>query len=135
MKKYFIMAVAVLATLTACQPDEPQTVVQTREICFAPAATQTRATAAEAITVANLKQFAVSAFVTTNGGIWSADNKIFDNTAVQTSDETTTNASIFEVVDPDEVKYWAESSDYKFSAVYPVPTPDWSYSYNYENDN
>jgi hypothetical protein len=55
MKKYFIMAVAVLATLTACQPDEPQTVVQTREISFAPAATETRATAVKEYTITDLQ--------------------------------------------------------------------------------
>jgi hypothetical protein len=76
MKKYFIMAVAVLATLTACQPDEPQTIVQTSEICFAPAATQTRA----AVTaVGNTKALQDNGFAVFG---FQGTNQIFKNTEV-----------------------------------------------------
>ena len=122
MKKYLFMAVAALATLTACQPgDEPQTIVQTREISFAPAATQTRATEVNETTTDNLGDFAVWGYVGANNNFESA---VFSKTTVK---KIATNTSEFsttakEVWQPEggDVKYWAPNSTYWFSAMYPL---------------
>lgn len=130
MKKLFVFAAALLALASCSKNEEPQAIVETREISFAPAATETRATQANEITVANLTEFAVSGFVKANAGTYSngTNNKIFDNVTVRTADQTVTTASIFSIVNNAEIEYWAELSDYKFSAVYPVPET-FSYSY------
>ena len=122
MKKYFIMAVAVLATLTACQPDEPQTtIVETREISFAPAATQTRATAVDETTTENLGDFAVWGYVGANGNFTSAvfSKTTVTKTATNTSDFSATSKAVWQPVGGD-VKYWAPNSTYWFSAMYPL---------------
>ncbi len=124
MKKYFIMAVAVLATLTACQPDEPQTtIVETREICFAPAATETRA-AAVATEVGNVETLKLKGFAVF--GFQGVD-PIFNNTLVTHADYNTTLTGLgltetdnaWAPAVAENVRYWAVA-DYKFSGVYPA---------------
>lgn len=122
MKKYLFMAVAALATLTACQPgDEPQTIVETREISFAPIANETRAIVVDETTTANLGEFAVWGYVKANDNFNSA---VFSNTLVK---KTATNKSDFsstaqvDVWQPEggDIKYWSPGGEYWFSALYP----------------
>ena len=47
MKKLFVFAAALLALASCSQGDEPQAIVETREISFAPIANETRATAVD----------------------------------------------------------------------------------------
>ena len=122
MKKLFILAAAIVA-FASCSQNEPQTVVQTREICFAPSATETRA-AATATEEGNL------ATLTSNGfavfGFQGAD-QIFDNTLVthSTKNEILTGLGLTETANAwapakaADVRYWADAT-YKFSGVYPV---------------
>ena len=130
MKKYFIMAVAVLATLTACQPDEPQTtIVETREICFAPAATQTRA-AATATEEGNLATLTLNGFAVFG---FQGEDQIFDNTLVthSTKNETLAGLGLEETTNAwapaaaANVRYWA-IENYKFSGVYPATNNGYS---------
>lgn len=129
MKKYFIMAVAVLATLTACQPEEPQTVVQTREICFAPAATETRA-AAVATEEGNLATLTSNGFAVFG---FQGEDQIFNNTLVthSTKNETLTGLGLTETANAwapaaaVDVRYWA-LANYKFSGVYPATNNGYS---------
>lgn len=129
MKKYFIMAVAVLATLTACQPDEPQTtIVETREISFAPAATQTRATPVDETVVSDLENngFAVYGWVkpTADGQY----QQIFAGEAVTLQQ----NTNVWQPTGAD-VKYWAPNSDYWFSALYPRGAANYQFTTSVEN--
>lgn len=124
MKKYLFMAVAALATLTACQPgDEPQTIVQTREICFAPGATQTRATATA---VGNTKALQDNGFAVFG---FQGEAQIFNNTKVVYNSTAITSlglkkgthyeADLWAPEEAANVKYWAEAT-YTFSGVYPA---------------
>ena len=122
MKKLFILAAAIVA-FARCSQNEPQTVVQTREICFAPSATETRA-AATATEEGNL------ATLTSNGfavfGFQGAD-QIFSNTLVTHADKNTTltglglteTANAWAPAAAADVRYWADAT-YKFSGVYPA---------------
>ena len=132
MKKYFFMALAAVATLTACQQgEEPQTVVQTREICFAPAATETRAAATEEGNLATLKSngFAVFGF--------QGEDQIFNNTLVTHADKNTTltglglteTANAWAPAAAADVRYWAVAN-YKFSGVYPATDNGYSMDEN-----
>ena len=123
MKKYLFMAVAALATLTACQPgDEPQAIVQTREICFAPAA-QTRAAATA---VGNEKALQDNGFAVY--GFQGAD-AIFANTKVVYNSDAIASLGLTSGTHYDvnlwapavaaDVRYWANAS-YKFSGAYPA---------------
>lgn len=120
MKKLFVFAAALLA-LASCSQNEPEAIVQTREISFAPAATQTRATAVNETTTENLGDFAVWGYVGANNNFESA---VFSKTTVK---KIATNTSDFsntakEVWQPEggDVKYWAPNSTYWFSAMYPI---------------
>ena len=126
MKKLFVFAAALLALASCSQGDEPQAIVQTREICFAPAATETRATAVKEYTIEQLKTngFAVWGYVTADGtSTWDA---LFENTKVaygetDANGEGNFNTATDKVWQPEggDVKYWAPNSDYIFSAIYP----------------
>lgn len=124
MKKLFVFAAALLALASCSQGDEPQAIVETREISFAPATTETRATAVKENKIDSLiqKGFAVWGYVKAKEtSTWDA---LFENTLVK---QTATNASDFnaststKVWQPEggNVKYWAPKSDYIFSAIYP----------------
>ena len=120
MKKLFILAAAIVA-FASCSKEEPQAIVQTREISFAPAATQTRATEVDETTTENLGDFAVWGYVGANGNFQSA---VFTKTTVK---KIATNKSEFsnttkDVWQPEggDVKYWAPNSTYWFSAMYPI---------------
>ena len=121
MKKYFFMAVAALATLTACQPgDEPQTIVQTREIQFA-TAELTRATEVVDVTAETLK--------TSGFAVWGymGSSSIFDATVVahNSTNNTLTNlghtetADAFSPASAADVKYWSAGQTYMFTAMAP----------------
>ena len=126
MKKLFVFAAALLALASCSQGDEPQAIVETREISFAPAATQTRATDVKEYTIDNLieKGFAVWGYVTANGtSNWDA---LFTNTkvvygAADAFGEGNFNTETDKVWQPEggDIKYWAPKSDYIFSAIYP----------------
>ena len=125
------MAVAVLATLTACQPDEPQTVVQTREISFAPAATQTRATPVKEYTIDNLiaNGFAVWGYVSPDKDAetptWEA---LFTKTLV--TQQTIDEVEVWQPAAEGDVKYWSPNSDYIFSAIYPKDAANYTFGSN-----
>lgn len=120
MKKLFVFAAAILALASCSQGDEPQAIVETREISFAPAATETRAKTVDETTTANLGNFAVWGYVKANDNFNSA---VFSNTLVK---KTATNKSDFSTVEVDvwqpeggDVKYWSPGGEYWFSALYP----------------
>ena len=135
MKKYLFMAVAALATLTACQPgDEPQTIVETREISFAPIANETRATAVDETKTATLQNgFAVWGYVKETAGSGNFV-EIFNNTIVKYVDVTNVTTSDFgnvtKVWQPEggDIKYWAPNSTYWFSALYPQDAANYAFS-------
>ena len=129
MKKYFIMAVAVLATLTACQPDEPQTtIVETREISFAPAATQTRATPVKDYTIDNLiaNGFAVWGYVSPDKDAQTPTwEPLFTKTLV--TQQTIDRVEVWQPAAEGDVKYWSPNSDYIFSAIYPKDAANYTF--------
>ena len=133
------MAVAALATLTACQPgDEPQTIVETREISFAPIANETRATAVEETKTETLQNgFVVWGYVKeTTAGSFA---EVFKNTTVKYVDAKNVSTSDFgnvtKVWQPEggDIKYWAPKSTYWFSALYPQNAAEYSFTTDGEN--
>lgn len=123
MKKLFILAAAIVAFASCSKNEEPQAIVQTSEICFAPGATQTRATATAVGNVEALQNngFAVFGF--------QEEDQIFNNTKVVYNSSAITSLGLTQGTHydvnlwaPEEaanVKYWAVAT-YKFSGVYPA---------------
>lgn len=122
MKKLFILAAAIIALASCSKNEEPQAIVQTNEICFAPGATQTRA----AVTaVGNVKALQDNGFAVFG---FQGDDQIFENTKVVYNSSAITSLNLKEgsfdanLWAPEEaanVRYWAVA-DYKFSGVYPA---------------
>ena len=125
MKKLFILAAAIVAFASCSKPVEPQTIVETREISFAPAATETRATDVKEYTIEQLKTngFAVWGYVSENDAAsWDAlfENTLVKQTATNASDfNASTSTKVWQPAEASAVKYWAPNSDYIFSAIYP----------------
>jgi hypothetical protein len=121
MKKLFILAAAIVA-FASCSKEEPQAIVQTSEICFAPAATQTRA----AVTaVGNTKALQDNGFAVFG---FQGEAPIFENTKVVYNSDAITSLNLKEgsfgadLWAPEkaaDVRYWAVAT-YKFSGVYPA---------------
>ena len=110
MKKYFFMALAALATLTACQPDEPQTMVNDGTIKFMSA--ETRATVTDITTLAT-NGFNVYGYTTGANGY-----DVFNpTTATPTTTPAQPNTTVWNT---DVTKYWAEGQTYDFVALYPL---------------
>lgn len=105
MKKYFIMAVAVLASLTACQQNEPEATYNDGTIKFAMAQTRAGVTTTE-----NLADFNVYGYTE---GATTLD--IFPENTTANKDDARS------VWTPNVIKYWAENTTYNFFAVY-APT-------------
>ncbi len=133
MKKLFILAAAIVA-FASCSQNEPQAIVETREISFAPAATETRATAVKEYTITDLQDngFAVWGYVTADGT--SAWDALFENTKVVYGEtdafgEGNFNTETDKVWQPvgGDVKYWAPKSDYIFSAIYPQGAAEYAF--------
>lgn len=108
MKKYFIMAVAVLASLTACQKDPEQVLVNDGTIKFM-SAPVTRADATPIVDLStfqnNGKSFTVYGY--TNG------ETIFDG--IQPTHSAKGEVHTWT---PEETKYWADAKHYNFYAFY-----------------
>lgn len=123
MKKLFILAAAIVA-FASCSQNEPEAIVQTREISFAPAATQTRATAVKEYTITDLQDngFAVWGYVQAQGAAtWDAlfENTLVTQTGTNKSDFSGTEVSVWQPAENSAIKYWAPKSNYIFSAIYP----------------
>ena len=121
MKKLFVFAAALLALASCSQGDEPQAIVQTREICFAPAA-QTRAAETAVGNEKALQDngFAVYGFQGTDAIF--TDTKVVYNSSAITSLKLNSNsydADLWAPEKAEDVRYWA-IADYKFSGVYPA---------------
>lgn len=135
MKKYLFLALAAVATLTACQQgEEPQTVAKSVEIQFAAAAVETRAAVTAVTTEETLvnEGFAVWGFAGTT--------KIFNAAEVCSNTKQTTAldalnlasskiADAFSPVNTSDVKYWSANTTYMFSAMYPISLKE---KYNYD---
>ncbi len=109
MKKYFIMAVAVLASLTACQKDPEQIIVNDGTIKFM--SLQTRATVTDTTGISDLQKddaFQLYGYIKGEPNALFADERP-DYEAPNW--ETTGN-----------VKYWADAKYYNFYAFYPAQT-------------
>ena len=132
MKKLFILAAAIVA-FASCSKNEPQAIVETREICFATTALETRANDVTPVTTKTLKEFAVWGYIMADNTAPADVQDIFTATEVRTTDGTTTESSIFEAAGAD-VKYWAASTDYMFSAMSPISEKaKYNYSFNTTN--
>ena len=137
MKKLFILAAAIVAFASCSKNEEPQAIVETREISFAPAATETRATAVKEYTIEQLKTngFAVWGYVTADGtSTWDA---LFTDTKVVYGEtdafgEGNFNTATDKVWQPEggDVKYWAPNSEYIFSAIYPKGAAAYTFGNN-----
>ena len=103
MKKYFFMAIAVLASLTACQQNEPEATYNDGVIRFKNAPVTRATTVTEGIG----NEFMVLGYVN--------DDVLFNEKAVNT-DETKTTTTEWKT---STVKYWADNTPYTFFAVYP----------------
>ncbi len=101
MKKYFIMAVTVLASLTACQQNEPEAAYN-GEILFS--IPETRVAMSE-VTTENLGNFYV-------WGIANATTMVYEGTEV-----TRGTNNIWSPLDADDLKYWAADATYRFAAA------------------
>lgn len=133
MKKLFVFAAALLALASCSQGDEPQAIVETREISFAPIANETRATAVDETKTETLQNgFAVWGYVKeTTAGSFA---EVFKNTTVKYVDATNVSTSDFgnvtKVWQPEggDIKYWAPNSTYWFSALYPQNAAEYSFT-------
>ena len=110
MKKLFVFAAALLALASCSQGDEPQAIVQTREICFAPAA-QTRAVATAIVedeTTLETNGFSVWGYMMTDplATVFEKVDVAYDN-------------GIWSPSAAADVKYWSAGNDYWFSAMAP----------------
>ena len=111
MKKYFIMAVAVLASLTACQKDPEQVLVNDGTIKFM--SVQTRAT--EETTIEDLqKSKSFQVFGYNRDAATNEKSVVFDGASPEWDGTSTWT------VDP--VQYWADAKYYNFYAFYPAQT-------------
>lgn len=110
MKKYFIMAVAVLASLTACQKDPEQVLVNDGTIKFM--SVQTRAT--EETTIEDLQNKSFQVFGYNRDAATSEQSVVFDGVSPKWDGTSTWT------VNP--VQYWADAKYYNFYAFYPAQT-------------
>ena len=110
MKKYFFMAIAVLASLTACQQNEPEAIVNDGTIKFMSA--QTRATETTELKDLEDNGFKVYAYTgaTTTYDVFSGA------LATPITKPSTENVTIWNT---DVTKYWAINQTYDFLCVYP----------------
>lgn len=112
MKKYFFMAIAVLASLTACQPEPEQVLVNDGTIKFM--SVETRATdetpTVDMSTFQVDKSFTVYGFINgaADGTLWESGVQPVYGKSAQNVDQWT--------VDPE--KYWADAKYYNFYAFY-----------------
>lgn len=110
MKKYFIMAVAVLASLTACQKDPEQIIVNDGTIKFM--SVQTRALSeTEVVTEKTLKDKNFTVY----GHIKGEDDALWEEGIVPTYQTTGDYTGQWVTT---ERKYWAEAKVYNFYAFY-----------------
>lgn len=121
MKKYFFMALAALATLTACQQSESEIYVEDGSIKFVNLATRTAVTTAESLQ----DGFKVLGYAGTTN--------IFSN---EVADYHDADVDFWQTT---AKEYWADNTTYNFFAVYPsshtltVGNNQASASVSYEN--
>lgn len=110
MKKYLFMAVAVLASLTACQKDPEQVLVNDGTIKFM--SVETRAT--EVTDIDDFKKTGEETFQVF-GYIKGENNVLWESGVYPKWDGTST-------WETETAKYWADAKYYNFYAFYPAQT-------------
>ena len=118
MKKYFIMAVAVLASLTACQKDPEQIIVNDGTIKFM--SVQTRGL--DETPIVNIETFKKEKSFVVYGFMKNEKGNVMENTLWETGVypkfETSSTSKYVDqwVVSPE--KFWADAKYYNFYAFY-----------------
>lgn len=120
MKKYFIMAVAVLASLTACQKDPEQIIVNDGTIKFMSVATRglNETPIVDISTFEKDKSFVVYGFMENEKGN-VLTNVLWENGVYPKYSATTSSSNIGQwATVGEEIRYWADAKYYNFYAFY-----------------